>query len=136
MKRATWRWSALVAAALAVAGSACDEGPTEVPVPGALVVALTTPNADDGAILFSITGGPVGTPAAAAPSHHVFYRTIDASTTKVAVVGNLAPGAILRLDVPDVRRAGDYQVSLTEVSDRGSALRESLEGYSLRIGVQ
>ena len=46
---------------LALASACGDGGPTEPagPVPGVLKIALATPNADDGALLFTVSGGSV-----------------------------------------------------------------------------
>ena len=48
---------------LALASACGDGGPTEPagPVPGVLKIALATPNADDGALLFTVSGGRVST---------------------------------------------------------------------------
>ena len=55
MKRVGWPRMMLAAAVVVSAGLACGEG-TTAPVPGTLVVSLATPNADDGAILFTVLG--------------------------------------------------------------------------------
>ncbi len=137
-------WYAITAAAVALAvGLACGgdgggggnggtTGPT-VPVPGTLVVSLTTPNSDDGAILFSISGGGISAPTAVASSDLLFFRATGTSSLNAVVVGNIAAGPVLRFGVPDVGQVSSYTASITEVADRNNALRTSLSGYVLSI---
>jgi hypothetical protein len=130
----TARVGAIAAACVTVASLlGCGDAPAEPPQPGTVAVILTTPNADDGAILFSIAGGTVQGPAATSPSHRVFSRATGATSTTVVVVGNLAAGPVLLFDVRDVRTVDDFTSTVLEVAARDNSLRASLAGYSLEV---
>jgi hypothetical protein len=100
--------------------------------PGTLVLRLTTPHPDDGAVLFEVTGPPVESVAAANGSLRVFTRH-EGVRVVGAVVGDLANGAVVTLQVPDRAAAAGYSARVLEVSDRQSVLRASLAGYALRV---
>ena len=127
------RWIFTLAAALSLA-AACSDDPTGgAPRAGTLVVRLTTPHADDGAMLFEVSGPPIDTSAAAGASLQLFTRRADGSTLVGVVVGDLTNGAVIRLQVPDVGAAAAYTARLLEVADRQNALRPSLTGYALTV---
>ena len=106
---------------------------TPIATPGTLTVRLVTPNTDDGAILFEITGSsPLAELTALSQGASVHARA-NGNTTRVAVFGALASGALVRFSVPDVNAASQYSAQVTEVSDRSSALRPSVTGYQLTI---
>ena len=133
---------------LSCGGSGGDRTPTQPPpeqpatpaqptapvaVPGTLTVRLVTPNADDGAILLEITGpAPIADITAAVQGAVVHSRT-NGNTTRVAVFGSLAGGALVKFSVPDVNAAPQFTGQVTEVSDRASALRTSVGGYQITI---
>jgi len=125
------RWIFAMVAAL-VAGSACSDNPTSGSVrAGTLILRLTTPHADDGALTFEVSGPPIESAMAAHASLRLFTRRVDGSTMVGAVVGNLANGAVVMLHVPDVGAAARYTANVLEVADRQDALRTSLTGYAL-----
>ena len=129
------RWLAL-AAALSGAGS-CGDGTG--PVAGVLTVSLQTPKPGaDGAILLTVkspmtvVGPSVPTGVTAASGLRVFMEAPLAATNRLAVTGPLPNGAILTIGVPDVRRVGEYSVTIQDVAANDYTLR-SLAGYSLTI---
>ena len=75
---------------------------------GTLTVRLTTPNADDGAMSFRVSGGPIDSALAVSQSLRLFTRA-DGATVVGVVVGALGEGAVITLHVPDV---GDFQAYL------------------------
>ncbi len=109
------------------------DGPT-APEPGTLEVRLTTPNANDRAMLVTVAGpepiqsvsGPVG-------GALVFHGRVSGAQATIAVFGPLAGGVVARVAVPDVGRVGAYTVTIVEVADDANQLRASLAGYSLTI---
>ncbi len=134
MKRLRWHPIAAATVALAVSVACGDgDGVTAVPVPGTLVLSLTSPNSDDGAILLSISGGGITAPTVASTSHVLFSRLTGTTSINAVVVGNITAGPLLRFDVPDVGEASSYNGAVTEVADRANALRTTLTGYSLEI---
>jgi len=128
MTRARWMF-VLVAALFA----ACADQPTSVgPGAGRLVVRLTTPHSDDGAMTFQVNG-PAIEGASVNGSLQLFTRRVNDSTLVGAVIGTLANGAVITIDVPDGSVAAAYTATLREVADREDALRASLAGYALTV---
>jgi hypothetical protein len=120
-----------------VFGLACARdasGPGEPAEAGTLSLRLSTPHADDGAVLFEVSGPPIDTLLAASGSLRVFMRRADGSTVIGAVVGVVAEGPVVTLRVPDVGAAARYTARIREVADRDAALRASLTGYALTVG--
>ncbi len=134
--------AAALSAAL-LAGLACgdDEAPTEPTSPDGpegtvtLAVTLTTPNTDDGAILFTVSGAAVDAPVAASTDHQLFTRQADAGSVRVALVGDLVAGALLEFEAPEGTDASAYTAEIVEVANRGTALREDLADYALTVEV-
>jgi hypothetical protein len=100
------------------------------PKGGELDVRLTTPNGDDGAVLLTLTGGRVD--AQQAPGYTVYSATV-AGERRIVVAGRIASGVLLRVQVPDLRQAADYVVTLNQVARRGSYESRPLGGYTLVI---
>ncbi|HJP57693.1 MAG TPA: hypothetical protein VJ847_11785 [Gemmatimonadales bacterium] len=127
---------ARLAAALAAAALACggDHG-TEPsgPVPGVLTLELVTPRSDDGAILLTVSGGPVASIEAAGSGYQLFSVIPDTLTARVLVTGDLAAGALLRLHVADTRRAAAYRASVAQAASRDTFAQQPLAGYALRV---
>lgn len=123
-------------AALAVA---CQEKPAEptgpiLPPNGEIRLELTTPNADDRAILLTVTGSITGLKAA---NGFTAYVGTEGTTTTAALVrdgGESIPTggvvvATLTVDAP----SAEFSVKLAQVATRSHALRSSLAAYSLRM---
>ena len=103
------------------------------PVPGSLNLRLVTPNPDDGAIMLDITG-PAPAAALTSPVQGlVVHARANGNTSRVAVFGALASGALLRFSVPDVNAAPQFSAQVIEVSDRGSVLRTNVTAYQVTI---
>ena len=111
------RWSFALVAAL-VLGEACSQDPTSGSPPraGTLTLRLTTPRADDGALVFEVSGPPIDSVVAAGAPLRLFTRRADGSTLVGAVVGDVANGAIVTLQVPDVGAARLYTARVIEVA--------------------
>jgi len=129
----------VVAAACGLAGAMACGGerpiPTEPdgPVAGVLTVALGTPNADDGAVLFTVSGGPVVSVEAAAAGYQVYSAIPDTNTARILVTGDIAAGSLVRLHVADTRRAASYRASIAQAASRTSFAQQVLTAYSLRV---
>ncbi len=114
------------------AATASGCGDDLAPVAGTLRVILATPHSNDGAVLFVVSGGPIDQ---VDPAGYLAYSTpIGSTTTRVVVTGNLVPGVLVNLRVPDVRRFGRYSVVLEQVAARapGYALQD-LGGYGVTV---
>lgn len=116
-----------------VAGIACsdDEEPTG-PTAGTLSVTLTTPNVDDGAILFELNGPDISAVSVTVPAHYTHVRQ-DGVTLTVVVVGDIESGLIVGFDVPDISAVASYTAIVTQVADRTNELRSDLAGYDLTV---
>jgi hypothetical protein len=111
------------------AGSCKDSSAPKGPTAGALDVTLTMPNADDGAILFVVSGGAVD--SITAPSGTFQLMSSGAATKAVLVRGTLTSGVIARVWVADV--SVSYTVALQQVAARTTYAQRALAGYSLVI---
>ena len=121
----------LLLAGLAACGG--DGGTADpVPEPGTLVVSLTTPNADDAAILLRITG-PGITQVAAANAGQYMKVLLEGDDLTAVLVGDLASGALIRFHVPDVGAVASYASSVLQVANETNALRGSTGGYLLAL---
>lgn len=128
------RWILAMATALLM-GAACSDDPVGgVTQAGTVTLRLTTPHADDGALLFEVSGGPIDSATAGNASLRLFTRRPSGSTIVGVVAGVVTNGAVVTLQVPDVGAAAGYTARVVEVADRQNALRTSLAGYALTVG--
>jgi hypothetical protein len=126
------RWTFAMVAALALA-AACRNDPTGGAArTGRLTVRLTTPNADDGAMTFEVSGAPIDSVVVANASLVLFTRR-NGATIVGAVAGALADGAVATVYVPDGGVAAGYSARVLEVADRHDLLRASVAGYTLTV---
>jgi hypothetical protein len=129
----------MVALALvAAAGVTCkDEGPTPGTSPPAnptsLVVALTTPNADDGAMMVTVRGPGMATVVSSSASYLVFSNLTVQNQARVIAVGDLKAGAIFTVAVAGANPLSDYSVTLDQGASRTDALRTNLANYKVTL---
>jgi hypothetical protein len=126
-------WIFAVVAALSVAAGCSNDSTSAVAQPGTLSLRLTTPQVDDGAMTFEVSGPPIDNATAVDASLRLFTRQADGSTLVGAVVGTLTSGTVVTLQVPDVGAAARYTARVVEVADRQNVLRASLAGYALTV---
>jgi len=132
MKRV--RRGAVVAAAVTMLlAGACADDPAAPPIPGMLLVSLNTPAADDAAVLLRVQGPGIQGVASTNSNHRLFWRLAADDEANVIVLGGLASGPVLTVQVPDVRAAAEYTVTVAEVAAANDALRASLEGYAATV---
>lgn len=110
--------------------SGCSQEPS-APVSATLDVRLETPAQDDGAALFTISGGPID--SVDALGHALYTARIDGNTTRIIVAGNLSAGAIARIHIADERQVSEYSVTLHQVAARGYTQRD-VASYALSLG--
>lgn len=115
--------------ALALAG--CIDGPTA----GEVTVDLVTPNADDGAVMFTVqTAAPnqlLGATGACAACL-AFVHAVSDTEHRVIVTGPLAAGPIARLQVSNTSPTVVFRVELRQVARRDYAIRAT-GGYGLTV---
>lgn len=129
-----WRGMFALLATLAVVAACSDDavvgGPAQA---GTLTLRLTTPHADDGAMMFEVSGPALDSVVAVNAALRLFTRRDGTARIVGAVVGTLENGAVVTLHVPDVGAAAAYTARVLEVADRQDALRASLAGYALTV---
>jgi hypothetical protein len=101
------------------------------PTAGTLKLNLATPNTDDGAVLFTISGGPVDSVAAA--GHQVYSALLDANTLRVVVMGDVGSGLLATIYIADTRLASGYSATVNQVAARGSYAQRDPASYSLSV---
>jgi hypothetical protein len=131
VSRSAW---VVVVGAVVWVSAACSGSPTaEGARAGTVMLYLTTPQSDDGAVMFEVIGPPIEGATTADASMRLFTRRSDDGTIVGVVVGVVANGALVRLQVPDVGARAQYVARVIEVADRQNALRSSLRGYALTL---
>ena len=122
-----------IAAALLV-GVSCSDDPVAGARADTVILRLTTPHTDDGAVLFEVSGPAIDSATADNASLRLFTRRVGETTIIGALVGAVTTGAEVTLRVPDGGVAAGYTARVLEVADRQNALRTSLAGYALTVG--
>ncbi len=125
---------ALVALAAGCGADDLPPGPPPGPSgPGLLAVVLETPNSNDGALLFRLSGGRMD-------SLRVSQLTLLTANTgtnerRVMLAGNIGAGVVLRFWVPERGDLAGYSVELEQVATRAIYVQQPLDGYSLSVKV-
>ena len=109
--------------------SGCAHEPS-APISAILEVHLATTAQDDGAVLFTISGGPVD--SVDAPGYTRYTARVDENTTRVIVAGDLGPGVIARIHVGDDRSVSQYSATLNQVAAR-SYVQHDVASYALSL---
>lgn len=123
------RW--VIAIALGAAAlPGCDQGPLG---PGTLAVALITPHADDGAVVFELHGEGLERAEPAAVGYRAFSRKTRSGELRVVVFGDLAAGPVVTVAIAELSAAGAVRGAVIEVARRDDTLREDLSGYGVRV---
>ena len=104
-----------------------DPGPTA----GTLTLTLSTPNADDGAILLVVTGPDMTQVEPTDPSLYFQLAEVDGRITAL-FVGDVTGGDLLRFHVPDLDALASYIPTIVDLADRDNELRDSA-GYELTL---
>jgi len=94
-------------------------------------VRLSGPNTDDGAVLLTISGGPVD--SVEAVGYTVYTARAGAETLRLIVTGDLGPGPIARIHVPDGRHVSRYSVSIGQVAARVTYAQRDPAPYSASL---
>jgi hypothetical protein len=126
------RWTRIgLSLALLGAGLACGGGDSTGPKAGTATVSLVTPNADDGAVLLTLTGPGLANVQSASSAYRVYFRVVSTGEVRAIVVGNIAAGAVLTMDVDDVGKIGQYGGTVVEAASRTDVVRGSTSGYGV-----
>ena len=101
------------------------------PTSGILNVQLSSLRGDDGAVLFTISGGPVE--SVEAVSGTVRSAQIDANTLHVVITGNLSAGEIARVRIADASQASRYSIAVNQVAARSTYVERDPGQYSITL---
>jgi hypothetical protein len=100
--------------------------------PGWVSLRLTTPNADDGGILFRVQGGPIDSVRSALPN--LFVRAETDSQRVVMVANDVASGDVVaEIYVPDTKSVTLYTAIPLQAAKRATFEQQVLTGYSVRV---
>ena len=102
---------------LGLALFACGDDPSPPSPAGDLEVSYFQGGPQAGALLFTISGGVVEN-ITAENGQLVSFVSPTPGMTRVAVIGDLGTGTLLRVRVPDVSLARNYTVRVDQVADR------------------
>lgn len=128
----TQRWIGMgLNLALLGLGLGCGGSDSTGPVAGTVTVSLVTPNADDGAVLLTLTGPNLANAKSASSAYRLYWRLVSPGEVRAIVVGNLTAGAVLTVDVDDVGKVGQYNGSVVEAASRSDVVRASAAGYGV-----
>jgi hypothetical protein len=99
------------------------------PVAGTLNLSLTSAQGAQGAVLVTVTGGPVDTVEAV--GYELYSARVDASTLRVIVVGELGSGTVAQIRIPDNRQASQYRATVSQVALRSTYAPRDPAGYTI-----
>jgi len=116
----------------AIVGAACKKETPAGPEAGDLTVSYTGPSQTDGALLLLVQGGP-HTSVRAAGGQQVASASAGINITRVVVTGDLVPGDILRLSVPDVAAVASYSVRVEAAADRTTFALADPSSYTTTV---
>jgi hypothetical protein len=109
-----------------LAGCSNSTGPTS----GILNVTLSTPNTGDGAVLLTISGGPVDSVEAVG---YAIYTARLGQTLRLIVTGDIGSGPIARIHIPDSRQASRYSATIGQVAARLTHAQRDPGPYSASL---
>jgi hypothetical protein len=101
------------------------------PTTGTLNVNLSSPNADDGAVLVAVTGGPVDSVESA--GYTMYSARGRADTVKLIVTGTLPSGVIARIHIPDSRQASRYGARVLQAAARSTYSQRDPTPYGINL---
>ena len=125
------RGTALVAVLVGVAACGGDDGGSS-PVAGSLRVVVTSPNTDDGAVMFQVTGV---VDSVAAPAGLTLHQSVPGpNVIRAIVTGNISSGSnLLTLYVADVSKASTITTQVLQVAARTTYAQRPAGAYSLTV---
>jgi hypothetical protein len=99
---------------------------------GELTVSFYQSTGDAGALLLTVSGGPVQD-VSAVGSDQVSFASAGANTTRIVVTGTLGTGELLRLRVPDVALVAQYSVRVDQVAHKATFALLDPARYTLTV---
>jgi hypothetical protein len=128
MSKPAWWLAPLALTAGLVCGCASDAAG---PVGATLEVSFATSATDDGAVLFTVSGGPVD--SVEAPGYRLYTAEPTSGGLRVVVAGDLRAGTIARIHIADAGKLSLYTATIDQVAARGSYAQRDPVSYSLEV---
>lgn len=134
----THRWIGLgLSLGLLVTAPGCgDNAVAPKPQAGSVTVSLTTPNADDGAVLVALFGPGFTRIQPASAAYRVYSLTASPTEVRILVVGDLSTGALLSLDVDDPARIAEYHGTVLQAASRDDIVHTVSTDYDLTFAAR
>jgi hypothetical protein len=101
--------------------------------PGPVNLILSTPNANDGAVLVNVAGGPVST--VVGQGYEIAATTPGATGVRLLVRGAIVAGSVAQIDLPDRKKLAQYHVTVEQVAARSTYQQRNPAGYSVTLSV-
>ena len=113
-------------------GEDVPSGPPPPPSgPGFLQVLLETPRSNDGALLITLSGGPLD--SLRVSQAKLLTAPPGVNDQQVIIAGDVRVGVVLRFWVPERTNVANYRAVLDQVVTRRDYIQQSLTDYSLTI---
>jgi hypothetical protein len=117
--------------ALAVGLTCSCSSDSAAPVGATLDVSFETAATDDGAVLFTVSGGPID--SVEAPGYRLYTAQTGPTTMRVVVAGDLRAGTIARIHIADGSKLSQYSATIDQVAARGSYAQRDPISYTLMV---
>ena len=124
------RWHSIMLiclASLVLMGCSNSTGPAA----GSLEMTFSAQQANEGAVLVVVWGGPVD--SVESLGYPIYSARLGGDTLKLIVTGQLSSGPLARLHIPDSRQASTYNVRVAQVATRGTFVLKDLAGYAVSL---
>lgn len=99
------------------------------PTAGSLNMMFSTQQANEGAVLLVVSGGPVD--SVETVGYSIYSARLAGDTLKIIVTGQLSSGPLARVHIPDSRRASTYNARVAQVATRETYALKDLAGYAV-----
>ncbi len=114
-------------------GEDLPPGPPPPPSgPGFLQVLLETPRTNDGALLITLSGGPLDS-LRVTQTTTLLTAPPGVNDQQVIIAGDVRAGVVLRFWVPERTNVLGYRAVLDQVATRNDYIQQPLTDYSLTI---
>ena len=126
---------AIGALAAAVSGCGAAGGSATglaTPTTPALAVVLATPNADDGAVMFTVAGARIDS-ITAEQGYALDSAGAPGATRRVIVQGAIAAGPIAHVWAAAGTQPAALTASVTQVAQRGTYAQRAIAGYAVTV---
>ena len=134
MRTNRWIGLGLSLGLLATALACGDNAVAPKPKAGSVTVSLTTPNADDGAVLVALFGPGFANVRPSSASYRLYSLTASPTEMRILVVGDLSTGALLSLDIDDPARIAEYHGTVIQAASRDDIVHTVSTDYDLTFG--